>query len=104
MSSAESASSPWRVCQSCCDLLQHLQETRPAVAVVRREIGAAEERLQVRREKDVQRPAALAGRGLHERHVDLVHVRPLLAVHFDADEMLVEKRGDLLVSRRIRAP
>ena len=77
------------------DLLQDLQKARPPVAAVRREIGPAEERLEVRREKHVQRPAALPARGLDERHVDLVHVRPLLAVHLDADEVRVEERGDL---------
>ncbi len=76
-------------------LLQHLQEARPPVAVVGREIGPAVERLQLRREEHVQRPAALAARGLDEGHVDLVHVRPLLAVHLDADEVRVEEGGDL---------
>ena len=83
------------------DLLQDLQEAGPAVAVVRREIGAAVERLQVRREEHVQRPAALAGRGLDEGHVDLVHVRPFLAVHLDADKMRVEERGDCRVLERL---
>ena len=76
-------------------LPQHLQEARPAVAVVGREIGSAKERLQLRRQKHVQRPAALAGRGLDEGHVNLIHVRPLLAVHLDADEVRVEERGHL---------
>ena len=78
-------------------LLQDLQEARPALAAIRREIGPAEERLAVRREEDIQRPAALAARRLDEGHVDLVHVRPLLPVHLDADEMLVEERRELLV-------
>ena len=76
------------------DLPQDLQEARPPVAAVGREIGPAEERLQLRREEHVQRPAALAARRLDEGHVDLIHVRPLLAVHLDADEVLVEEGGD----------
>ena len=77
------------------DLLQDLQKAWPPVAAVRREIGPPEERLELRREKHVQGPAALAARGLDKGHVDLVHVRPLLAVHLDADEVRVEERRDL---------
>jgi hypothetical protein len=84
-------------------LLEQLQKARPPVTVVRREIGAAEKRLQVRREKNIQRPAAAAGRGLHERHVNFVHVRPFLAVHLDADEMFVEKRP-IFSSSNFRVP
>ena len=62
---------------------------------VGREVGAAEERSQVRREEDAHRPAAGAGHGLDGGHVDVVEVRPLLAVHLDADEVLVHERGDL---------
>ena len=70
------------------------------MTIGRREIGAAEKRLEFRREKDIQRPAAGAGRGLDESHVNLVHVRPLLAVHLDADEMFVENPGNLFVLER----
>jgi hypothetical protein len=76
------------------DLLEQLQKARTAMAIVRREIGAAEKRLPFRREKNIQRPAAGAGRGLHEGHVNLVHVRPLLAIHLDADEVRVQERRD----------
>jgi hypothetical protein len=80
------------------DLLEQLQKAWPAVARVRRKIGAAEKRLQIRREKDIHRPAAAAGRGLHERHVNFVHVRAFLAVHLDADEMFVEKFAPMFSS------
>ena len=82
------------------DLLEQLEKTWPAETRVRRKISAAEKRLQIRREKNIHRPAAAAGRGLHERHVNFVHVRPLLAVHLDADEMFVEKIADALVLER----
>ena len=49
----------------------------------------------------VQRPAAGAGRGLHEGHVNLVHVRPFLAIHLDADEMFVEIFCDALALERL---
>ena len=83
------------------DLLEQLEKAWPAVTRIRRKISAAEKRLQIRREKDIHRPAAAAGRGLHERHVNLVHVRPLLAVHLDADKMFVEKSADPLVLERL---
>ncbi len=76
---------------------QHLAEAAAAVLVFRREIGAAGKRPQVGREEDGERPAALAGHALHGRHVDLVEIGPLLAVHLDGDEMFVEDFGDFLV-------
>ena len=75
------------------NLSQHGTKTAAAVPVIRREIGAAEKRLAVGRQENIQRPAARAGGALHECHVNLVHVRSLLAVHLDADEMLVENFG-----------
>jgi len=80
-----------------CDLLKQLQKTWPAMRGLRRKISAAKKRLQIRREKNIQRPAATASRGLHERHVNLVHVRALLAVRLDADEMFVQIRADFFV-------
>ena len=62
-----------------------------AVAVLGREIGAAEERLQIGREPDRHRPAAAAGGGLHEGHVDAVDVGALFAVDFDGDEVSVQE-------------
>ena len=82
------------------DLLQHLQETRAAILHLRRPVGAAEEGLALRCEKNIQRPAARAGHGLHEGHVNLVHVRALLAVHLDAHKILVEKLRQLLALKR----
>ena len=82
------------------DLPEQLQKARTALAIVRREIGAAEKRLEFRCEKDIQRPAAGAGRGLHEGHVNLVHIGPLLAIHLDADEARVQKHRDLFVLER----
>ena len=76
------------------DALQDFGEAGLPVAILRRKIGAAEERLQVGREPDAHRPAAAAGRRLHEGHVDAVDVGPLFAVDFDVDEMLVHHRGD----------
>ncbi len=82
------------------DLLEQLEEAWPAVTRIRWKISAAEKRLQLRREKDIHRPAAAASRRLHECHVNLVHVRPLLAVHLDADEMFVEIFADAPVLER----
>ena len=79
------------------NLLEHLQKAGTAMTTVRRKIRATQKRLQFRREKNVHRPAATAGRGLDKRHVNFVHVRPFLAVHLDADKMFVEKRADLFV-------
>ena len=50
------------------------------------------------------RPAALAGHRLDGAHVDLVEVRPLLAVDLDRDELLVEHRRPSPRPRTTRAP
>jgi hypothetical protein len=73
------------------DGLQQLQESGTAVPRFRGEIGAAVKGFEVGAEKDRERPAALAGGGLHKGHVNLVDVRPFLPVHFDADEMAFEE-------------
>ena len=79
-----------RRCQTRAISLQDVDEPGPAPLRRRREVGAAVERLQVRRQPDAHRPAAGSGRRLHERHVDAIDVGPLLAIDFDRDEVLVE--------------
>jgi hypothetical protein len=65
-----------------------------AILALGREIGSPEEHLAVGREERRERPAALAGEGLDRTLVARVHVRPLVPVHLDADEVLVQVRGD----------
>ena len=61
----------------------------------RREVGAAVERLQRRRQPHAHRPAAGPGRHLDEGHVDAIDVRPLFAIDLDRHEVPVEHVGDL---------
>jgi hypothetical protein len=77
------------------DLVQAGQdgpEARPPVPLVRGPVGPAVEGASVGCEEHVQRPASLAGEELHGRHVDLVEIGPLLPVHLDGDEPVVEER------------
>lgn len=74
--------------------LQHLPERRHPVPGLRREVGTEVERLLVGSEEHRHRPAALPGRGLHRLHVHGVDVRPLLPVHLDRHEPLVEVLGE----------
>ena len=83
------------------DLIEDVGETRFAELGHRRKVSAAVKRLEVGREPDVEWPAAAAGRGLHEGHIDFVHVGPLLAVKFDADEMLVHHLGGRFILERL---
>ena len=76
---------------------QHPAKARPAIAVVGRNIGAAEVGPAVGREKGRQRPAALAGDGRDRSLVARVHVGPLVAIHLHGDKMLVDQRGNLRV-------
>ncbi len=78
--------------------LQDLAERRLTVPRLVGEVGAGEERVGVVVEHARHRPAAVAGHRRGGVHVDGVHVRPLLAVDLDADEVLVEVgRGRLVL-------
>ncbi len=76
---------------------EDLHEGRHPVPGLRREVGSEIERLGLRSHEHRHRPSALAGGGLHGLHVDGVHVRPLFAVDFDVDEVLVHVGGRQLV-------
>ena len=83
------------------DALQNRTESRPPVAIVGRKIRAAEKRLQVRREKHRHGPTAAAGGRLHERHVDAIHIRPLLAIHLHRHEPAIQNRGQFIALKRL---
>ena len=85
-------------------LAQHVDEGRPAEARLAREISAAPHRLGRRRQKHGQRPAALLAQQMQRVHVDLVDVRPFLAVDLDVDEQLVHHRRGGVVLEATRAP
>ena len=86
---------------------QHAGQPAAAVFVPRREVGAAHHRPAVGGEEHRQRPAAALWRAdqpkiyVQGRHVDLVDIGPLFPVHLDANEMLVEHRGDLFIRERL---
>ena len=89
--------------EQACNFVQDVGKRRPAVARLLREIGAAPHRLGIGREKHGQRPAALLAQQVQRVHVDLVDVRPLLAVDFDADEQLVHHaRRRCILERLVR--
>src|ERR1019366_8147015 len=83
------------------DALQYHWEPFAAVAVVRRKIGSAHERLQVRRQPNRHRPATAARRSLHVVHVNAVDIRPLLAILFDWYEPAIHQPGNLFVLERL---
>src|SRR6266436_7533348 len=74
---------------------QNALEAGTPLMVLRRKIRAAGKRLAFRSKKRGQRPATLSADGLHRRLVTAVHVRALIAVDFDGDEMLVDDGGRL---------
>jgi hypothetical protein len=79
------------------NLTQHVDKARLAVARCFRKISTAPDRLAVRRQKHGQRPAAVFAEMMQRRHVDLVDVRPLLAIDFDVDEEIVHDARDIVV-------
>ena len=48
-------------------------------------------------QENAHRPATASGHDLDRVHVDLVNVRPFLAVHLDRDKVIVEQLRDLLI-------
>src|SRR5207253_1281628 len=72
------------------DLLQDLDKPWTPPLRARRKVGAAIERLEIRRQPDTHGPPAGAGGRLHERHVDAIDVGTLLAIDLDRDEALVD--------------
>ena len=83
------------------DGLQDFAERRGSPPVLGGEVCPAEERLEVGREEDGERPAARPGHRLNRAHVDGVDVGALLAVHLHGDEVLGEERGDRRVLERL---
>ena len=79
-------------------LFAEIGKAGQAVARFFREIGAAEERRAIRREKQGQRPAAAAlGQYLMRGLVNLVEVGTFLAVDLDIDEQPVHHRRDAFI-------
>ena len=89
------------LCPGPMDALQHLPPARPTVARIRREVGAGKEGLPVWHQEDIERPPALLREQLTGRHVDPVHIRPLLAVHLHRNEMPVLNLRDRRVLERL---
>ena len=79
------------------DRRHDIAEAGHAAAGTERPIGAAEERLLLRREEDRHRPATLAGHRLHGLHINMVEVGPLLAIDLDRDKIAIQQIGQALV-------
>src|SRR5258708_31876434 len=69
---------------------QNALEAGTPLMIVWRKIRTAVEGLAFRSKKRGKRPATLSADGLHRRLVTAVHVRTLVAVDFDGDEILVD--------------
>ena len=77
-----------------------LREAGHSLAILRRVVRAAVERLAVRREEDRHRPAAVSGHGLNGVHIDRVQIRTLLAVNLDVHERVIHQCRDIRVLER----
>jgi hypothetical protein len=62
--------------------------------ILRREVGAAVERLAIGGEESSERPSALSADGLHGGLVSAIDIGTLVAVDFHGDEMLIDDRGN----------
>ncbi len=68
---------------------QHAIKSRPPITVVARKICSPKIRSPIRSQKRRQRPTALPADRRHRRLIPAVHIRPLIAIHFNRDEMLI---------------
>ena len=85
------------VSPKCCDLRPEFDQAGHAKSSPFREIGTGKEGPPVVVHKDGEGPTPGAGRCLADRHINLVDIGSLLAVHFYGNEVLVEQLGHLVV-------
>jgi hypothetical protein len=76
---------------------QDFWKSRPALGIGGWEICPGEKRPQIGGEENAHRPSPLLGDDLDGRHVKLIDVRALLAIHFDVDECPVHLLGNRVV-------
>src|SRR5262249_53706147 len=76
---------------------QYAWESRTAIAIFRRKICTTVEGVLLWREEHRQRPATLARQHLYDVLINVVEVRTLFAVHFDAHKVLIHEGRDALV-------
>ena len=74
-----------------------LDEPFSAPPALLRNVGGRKEGAPLRRHDDGQRPSPAPGHYLADPHVNPVDIRPLLAIHLDANESPVQKRGCLFI-------
>ena len=72
---------------------QHPLKARPAVAVVAGKIRSPKERLALRSQHRGQGPSVLPADRGHRRLVARIHIRTLVAVHLNRDEVVVDHLG-----------
>src|SRR5262249_35267214 len=73
---------------------ENASETRTAHLVFGGEIGAAEKRLAIRKQKTGERPAALPGDGADGGLVAGVDIGAFVAIHLYRHEMFIDHLGD----------
>ena len=89
-----------------CDLLgmffpRRSQSLDQRLQSILRDVRRGKERLAVRRQNHIQRPAGIGHQLARDGHVRAVDVRPFLAIDFDGDEVLVHRRADRFVRKRL---
>ncbi len=92
------SASSFLLCPHIPHLLQYIHKTecfRPSQAVVGAwPVGTTKNWLEVRRDKNVQRPASGTSSGLYIVHVNGINIRAFLAVDLDGYEGGIENLGD----------
>src|SRR5215467_12688765 len=76
-----------------CHRQQHSAESWTAALIVRGEVGTAIKRFAVRKQESGQWPASLAGKRAYCGLIPRVNLRPLVAIDFYGNKILVDDSG-----------
>src|ERR1700730_11947113 len=82
------------------EALEECWKAGPAVTIVGRKVGATEERLQIRSEKDRHGPSAASGGRLDVCHIDAGDIGTFFAIYLYGHERAVDHFGDVFAFER----
>src|SRR5262249_23027392 len=83
------------------DRIENRGKAGHPVSITGGKVGSTEEGLLLGRKKYGERPAPGTPHDLHDELVNVIEIRTLFAIDFDANEELVHARGDRLVLERL---
>src|SRR5262245_51612384 len=84
-----------------CNGFQDTTKPWPSVAIIRRKVGTAKDRLARWKQKHSHRPTAASCHDLNGGHIDLIKIRAFFAIDFDVYEVAIHDFRDRCVFERL---